>query len=36
VLGRETAQVKTKVREFWAVAREVVTGVSLSPPFFWR
>jgi urease accessory protein len=36
VLGRETEAVKAKVREFWAVARETVTGVSLSPPFFWR
>jgi urease accessory protein len=36
VLGRETAQVKAKVREFWAVAREEVTGTALPPPFFWR
>lgn len=36
VLGRETAQVKAKVREFWAIAREEVTGVALPPPFFWR
>jgi urease accessory protein len=36
VLGRETAQVKAKVREFWAVAREEVTGAALPPPFFWR
>jgi len=36
VLGRETAQVKAKVREFWAVAREEVTGAALSPAFFWR
>ena len=36
VLGRETAQVKAKVREFWAVAREEVTGAPLMPPFFWR
>jgi len=36
VLGRETAQVKTKVREFWAVAREEATGARLSPAFFWR
>lgn len=35
-LGRETAQVKAKVREFWALAREEVTGAALSPPFFWR
>ena len=36
VLGRETEQVKAKVREFWAAARETVTGVALSAPFFWR
>ncbi len=36
VLARETAQVKAVVREFWATAREAVTGVALSPPFFWR
>jgi urease accessory protein len=36
VLGRETAQVKARVREFWAIAREEVTGAALPPPFFWR
>jgi urease accessory protein len=36
VLGRETAQVKAKVREFWAVAREEITGATIPPPFFWR
>jgi urease accessory protein len=36
VLGRETAQVKARVREFWAVAREEVTGATIPPPFFWR
>ncbi|MGH8632532.1 MAG: urease accessory protein UreD, partial [Burkholderiales bacterium] len=36
VLGRETAEVKAKVREFWGVAREEVTGTSIPPPFFWR
>ena len=36
VLGRETAQVRSKVREFWAVVREEVTGVGLPPPFLWR
>jgi urease accessory protein len=36
VLGRETAQVKAKVREFWGVAREEITGTALPPPFFWR
>jgi urease accessory protein len=35
-LGRETDQVKAKVREFWAVAREEVTGTRIPAPFFWR
>ena len=33
VLGRETAQVKAKVREFWAVAREEAAGAGLPPAF---
>lgn len=36
VLGRETAQVKAKVREFWGIAREEITGAAVPPPFFWR
>jgi urease accessory protein len=36
VLGRETAQVKAKVREFWGIAREEITGAPVPPPFFWR
>jgi urease accessory protein len=36
VLGRETAQVRAKVREFWDVARQEITGASIPPPFFWR
>jgi urease accessory protein len=36
VLGRETAQVKAKVRAFWGVVREEVIGAGLPPPFFWR
>jgi urease accessory protein len=36
VLGRETTQVKAKVREFWAIAREEITGTAIPPPFFWR
>ena len=36
VLGRETTQVKAKVREFWAIARKEVTGAGLAPPFLWR
>ena len=35
-LGRETAQVKARVRDFWAIAREEITGTVLPPPFFWR
>jgi urease accessory protein len=36
VLGRDTAQVRVKVREFWAVAREEITGAAIPAPFFWR
>ena len=36
VLGRETAQVKAKVREFWEVARKEITGADIPSPFFWR
>ena len=35
-LGRETAEVRARVREFWAVAREEATGCPIPPPFFWR
>jgi urease accessory protein len=35
-LGRETAQVKAMVREFWSVAREVTTGTAIPGTFFWR
>jgi urease accessory protein len=36
VLGRETAQVKAKIREFWAIVRAEATGAGLAPAFFWR
>jgi len=36
VLGRETAQVRAKVREFWEVALHEITGAAIPPPFFWR
>jgi urease accessory protein len=36
VLGRETAQVKMKLREFWGIARQEITGAAIPPPFFWR
>jgi urease accessory protein len=32
VLGRETAPVKAKVREFWSIVREEVTGARVPPP----
>jgi urease accessory protein len=35
-LGRETVQVKDRLREFWSIAREETTGTSIPPPFFWR
>ena len=36
IVGRKTAQVKSKVREFWRLVRNEVTGASLPPPFLWR
>jgi urease accessory protein len=36
VLGRETAQVRSKVRDFWEVARQEITGAAIPAPFFWR
>ena len=36
VLGRETAPVKAKVREFWGIVRKEVIGADLPPPFLWR
>jgi urease accessory protein len=36
ILGRETAQVKAKVREFWGIARREITGADIPPPFFWQ
>jgi len=36
VLGRETAQVRARVRAFWEVARQEITGAAIPPPFFWR
>ena len=36
VLGRETAQVKAKVRDFWAVVRNEIAGADIPAPFFWR
>ncbi len=36
VLGRETVQVKARVREFWAVARAEIAGAALPSGFYWR
>jgi urease accessory protein len=36
VLGRETVQVKAKIREFWSIVRKEVTGADLPAPFMWR
>lgn len=36
VLGRETAQVQQKVRDFWEIARQEITGAAIPPRFFWQ
>lgn len=36
VLGRETAPVRGKLREFWALVRREVAGTPLPPPPLWR
>lgn len=36
VVGRETAQVRARVRDFWGVVRKEVIGANLPPPFLWR
>ena len=36
VLGRETVQVKAKVREFWRTVRQEVIGSDIPRPFLWR
>jgi urease accessory protein len=36
VVGRECAQVKTKIRQFWGLVRKEVTGAELPQPFLWR
>jgi urease accessory protein len=36
ILGRETAQVKAKLREFWGIVRSEVTGAGIPAPFLWR
>ena len=36
VVGRETEQVREKVREFWVLARREATGRDVRPEFLWR
>jgi urease accessory protein len=36
VLGRETEPVQAKIREFWAIVRQTVLGVSIMPKSLWR
>jgi urease accessory protein len=36
VLGRDTEQVRARVRGVWAVAREEITGAPIPAPFLWR
>jgi urease accessory protein len=36
ILGRDCAQVKKKVREFWAIVRKEVVGTDIPTPFLWR
>ena len=36
VLGRETAQVKAKVRDIWRLVRKEVVGAALPAPYLWR
>jgi urease accessory protein len=36
ILGRETPEVKAKIREFWSVTREEIVGTRIPPPFLWR
>jgi urease accessory protein len=36
VLGQETEPVQAKVREFWSIVRQSVTGAPVLPKFVWR
>lgn len=36
VLGRDTAAVKARVREFWRITRREIAGGDIPAPFFWR
>ena len=36
VLGQESEPVQAKVREFWSLVRQTVTGAPVLPKFVWR
>ena len=36
VLGQESEPVQAKVREFWSIVRQTVTGAPVLPKFVWR
>jgi len=36
VLGQESEPVQSKVREFWSIVRQTVTGAPVLPKFVWR
>jgi urease accessory protein len=36
VLGQESEPVRAKVREFWSIVRQTVTGAPVPPEFVWR
>jgi urease accessory protein len=36
VLGQESEPVQAKVREFWSIVRQTVTGAPVFPKFVWR
>jgi urease accessory protein len=36
VLGQESEPVQAKVREFWSIVRQTVTGAPVLPKFMWR
>jgi urease accessory protein len=36
VLGQESQPVRAKVREFWSIVRQTVTGARVLPEFVWR
>ena len=36
VLGQESEPVQAKVREFWSIVRQTVTGEPVLPKFVWR